>query len=91
LGLASSQAPVSSIFSSVETSHGFEVLVVASMKMGVFWVVAPYSLVEIYPEVYQTSQCNNPKDTLLQNITFLYFFSAQNLSFKISNISLVKT
>jgi hypothetical protein len=27
---------------------GFEVLTAASMKMAVFWVVAPYSLVEVY-------------------------------------------
>jgi hypothetical protein len=27
---------------------GFEVLTAASMKMGVFWVVAPCSLVEVY-------------------------------------------
>jgi hypothetical protein len=27
---------------------GFEVLTAASMRMAVFWVVAPYSLVEVY-------------------------------------------
>jgi hypothetical protein len=28
---------------------GFEVLTAVSMKMAVFWVVAPCSLVEVYP------------------------------------------
>jgi hypothetical protein len=27
---------------------GFEVFTAASMKMGVFWVVTPYSLVKVY-------------------------------------------
>jgi hypothetical protein len=32
----------------IQTEVGFEVLMVMSMKIAVFWVVAPYSLVEVY-------------------------------------------
>jgi hypothetical protein len=51
---------------------GFEVLMAVSMKMAVFWVVAPCSLVEVYPwvvvpcslvEVYQTTWRYNPEDS----------------------------
>jgi hypothetical protein len=44
----------------------FEVLTAASMKMAVFGVVAPCSLVE----VYQTTRRNNPEDSHLIH----YFF-----------------
>jgi hypothetical protein len=40
-------------------SLGFEVLTAVSMKMAVFWVVAPCSLVEIY----QTTRRYNPEDS----------------------------
>jgi hypothetical protein len=32
----------------IELKIGFEVLTAVSTKMAVFWVVAPYSLVEVY-------------------------------------------
>jgi hypothetical protein len=38
----------------------------ASMKMAVFWVVAVFSLVEVYQvNFYQTTQHYNPKDSHL--------------------------
>jgi hypothetical protein len=39
---------------------GFEVLTAVSIKMAVFWVVAPCSLV-----FYQTTRCYNPEDSHL--------------------------
>jgi hypothetical protein len=68
------------------TKHGVErfvVLSAASMKMAVFWVVAPCILIEVYRRFrgacclhhqgesssetsvnfYQTTRCNNPKDS----------------------------
>jgi hypothetical protein len=37
-----------SVFKTVLFLVGFEVLTAVSMKMAVFWVVAPCSLVEVY-------------------------------------------
>jgi hypothetical protein len=44
---------------------GFEVFTAVSIKMVVFWVVAPCSLVEIYQNFYQTTWCYNPEDSHL--------------------------
>jgi hypothetical protein len=48
---------------------GFEVLTAVSMKIAVFWVVAPCSMVDVYLEVnfYQTTRCYNPEDSNLQS------------------------
>jgi hypothetical protein len=61
---------------------GLEVLTAASMKMAVFWIVAPCSLVEVYRHFigaccvhhqgtspwyfYQTTWCNSPEDSHLE-------------------------
>jgi hypothetical protein len=55
---------------------GYEVLTAASMKMAVFWVVAPCSLVEVMMEAartsetlvyfYQTTRHYNPEDCHLR-------------------------
>jgi hypothetical protein len=42
------------------TEVGFEVLTAVSMKIAVFWIVAPCSLVEV--NFYQTTRCYNPED-----------------------------
>jgi hypothetical protein len=58
------------IFLSSYHSVGFEVFTAVSMKMAVFWVVAPCSLVELYQRFrgpcYQTTRCYNPEDNHLQ-------------------------
>jgi hypothetical protein len=62
---------------------GFEVLMAVSMKMAVFWVVMPCSLVEVYQlfalmmdaartsetlvNFYQTTQRYNPEDSHLRD------------------------
>jgi hypothetical protein len=64
----------------------FQVLTVTSMKVAVFWVVAPCSLAEIncHPDdegntsetlasFYQTTQCNIPKDNYLQKYRHLIY------------------
>jgi hypothetical protein len=40
--------PLLPIVITVQDLVGFEVLTAVSTKMAVFWVVAPYSLVEVY-------------------------------------------
>jgi hypothetical protein len=57
---------------------GFEVLKVVSMKMADFWVVAPCSsdvlmmgvasTTETSVNFYQTTWCNNPEDSRLQQL-----------------------
>jgi hypothetical protein len=56
------EAVVTCFMVSNRYSVGFEVLTAVSMKMAVFWVVAPCSLVELY----QTTRCYNPEDSNLQ-------------------------
>jgi hypothetical protein len=64
---------------------GFEVLTAVSMKIALFWVVAPCSLVEVYQSIalmmeaartsetlvnfYQTTRCYNPEDSNLQQLS----------------------
>jgi hypothetical protein len=55
------------------TKVGFEVLTAASMKMAVFWVVAPCSLMmeaastsETSVNFYQTTRRYNPEESYLQ-------------------------
>jgi hypothetical protein len=69
------------------------------MKMAVFWVVAPSSLVEVYPDdggastsetsvnFYQTTQCNDPEDSHLpvRFSTLLSFSIIQRLELKTIN------
>jgi hypothetical protein len=71
---------------------GFEVLTAASMKMAVFWIVAPCSLVEVYrhfrsvsclhrqgPDIWrqQAPATYNPENSLLQ-----FFVKFSNIIFK---------
>jgi hypothetical protein len=65
----------------------FEVLTAVSMKIAVFWVVAPCSLVEVFRAIalmmeaartsetlvnfYQTTRCYNPEDSNLQGVLSL--------------------
>jgi hypothetical protein len=63
-------------YNNLHQSVGFEVLMAGSMKMAVFWVVAPCSLVitnisevlatsETSVNFYQTTQHRNPEDSHL--------------------------
>jgi hypothetical protein len=51
---------------------GFEVLTAVSMKIAVFWVVAPCSLVEVY-------QRYNPEDSNLHTVRLFNFFTWREL------------
>jgi hypothetical protein len=64
---------------------GFEVLTAVDMKMAVFWVVAPCSLVEIWVNFYQTTWRYNPEDSHLHErclcfvVTFVIFCIQNNI------------
>jgi hypothetical protein len=56
-------------------SLGFEVLMVASMKVAVFWVVAPCSLVEVTLKPEPLHSCDGWKGRRLKEICRLNYFN----------------
>jgi hypothetical protein len=53
---------------------GFEVLTAASMKMAVFWVVAPCSLVEVYQR-FRGTCCLHHQDVTTQNTVIFSWYN----------------
>jgi hypothetical protein len=63
------------IYETIYQQVGFEVLTVVSMKMAVFWVIVPCSLVEVY-QCFRGPCCLHYQSHLL-NISTVYGVSTQ--------------
>jgi hypothetical protein len=73
--------PCGLVFTNISEEVGFEVLTAVSMKIAVFWVVAPS---ETLVNFYQTTRCYNPEDSNL------HFGGRYRLDFRVTS-SLTKS